>query len=267
MTRLFLSEDAVFPVIKDSKGNFLKNSPGTNIKKSGTVQGEGKLVGVPSLFVRLAGCNLSCKWTLFDGTVSFCDTSYANNNTGDSSWFGIDEVINLVLNNISNIKHLVITGGEPLLQKEALVEFCHELKEKIDIHITLETNGTIAPAELAEYIDLFSVSPKLGNALLFKSSLQPKYNVQSFIDIVRDSLDKDLQIKFVVADIVEQDKIHKFLSHLVGWKNEDILIMPAGTTNEMLQKTSKPALEISISNGWRYTPRLHIALFGDKRKV
>jgi len=267
MARLFLSEDGVFPIVKDVNGDILNECPDTDIQTAGTIQGEGKLIGVPSLFVRLAGCNLSCRWTLSDGSTSCCDTSYANDSNAYSTWFDVEEVLTLVLNNLGNIKHLVITGGEPLLQKESLVDLCRTLKSKLDIHITLETNGTIEPGVLAQYIDLFSVSPKLSNAVLVKSGQQPIYKLQSFINTVRNSQDKDLQIKFVVADISEQEQIKKFLLGISDWVNEDILIMPAGTTNEMLQETSKPALEIAINNGWRFTSRLHITLFGDKRKV
>jgi len=267
MARLFLSEDGVFPIVKDCTGKYIKDLPGTDFSISGTIQGEGKLIGVPSLFVRLAGCNLRCRWALPNGGTSACDTSYANDGSGESKWHEIDDVIGLVLNNLDNIKHLVITGGEPLLQKESLVEFCKKLKEKTNIHITIETNGTIEPAELSAYIDLFSVSPKLGNAVVVKSGQRPIYKVQSFIDCVRNNPSKDLQIKFVVSESSEEDKILTFLNSLDSWQSDDIMIMPAGTTNEMLKNTSGSALKIAIKNGWRFTSRLHISLFGDKRKV
>lgn len=267
MARLLLSEDGVFPIIKDKDGALISGSPDTDINVSGTVQGEGKLIGVPSLFMRLAGCNLRCKWSLPNGDVSACDTSYASDGSGESTWYEVDELIDLVLNNLGKIKHIVITGGEPLLQKTALVEFCKKLKDSIDIHITIETNGTIVPDDLSQFIDLFSVSPKLGNAVLVKSGQIPIYRVQSFIDCVRADASKDLQIKFVVAEIAEEERIKSFLLSLKSWCDSDILIMPAGTNSEMLSVTSMPALEISLRNGWRFTSRLHITLFGDKRKV
>ena len=76
-----------------------------------------------------------------------------------------------------------------------------------------------------------------------------------------------MQIKFVVAQIAEEERIKSFLLSLNNWCDSDILIMPAGTSSDMLSDTSKPALEIALRNGWRFTYRLHIALFGDKRKV
>jgi 7-carboxy-7-deazaguanine synthase len=267
MARLFLSEDGVFPIVKDANGKLICEQTEADMQIAGTIQGEGKLIGVPSLFVRLAGCNLRCKWTLPDGKISTCDTSYANDDTGVSTWHEVEEVVDIVYQNLGNIKHLVITGGEPLLQKDSLIEFCQLLKARLDIHITIETNGTIVPGELAQYIDLFSVSPKLGNALMVKSGQMPLYKVQSFIDFVRKDANKDIQIKFVVADSSEEEKIKSLLAELTCWNDNDIMIMPAGTTNEMLHNTSKPALEISVKNGWRFTSRLHITLFGDKRKV
>jgi 7-carboxy-7-deazaguanine synthase len=267
MAKLFLSEDGVFPIIKDHNGNLLKDELGTDLQVAGTIQGEGKLVGVPSLFVRLAGCNLRCQWNLSDGGISTCDTSYANDGTGFSTWHEVKEVVDVVINNLDNIRHVVITGGEPLLQKDSLIEFCRLLKSKKNIHITIETNGTIEAGPLDEFIDLYSVSPKLSNAVVVKSGQLPLYDVQSFIDSVRRSSNKDLQIKFVVSDYSEEDKIKNFLDKFINWNDEDIMIMPAGTTNEILHRSSKPALAIAVKNGWRFTSRLHITLFGDKRKV
>lgn len=267
MARLFLSEDGVFPIIRDHKGELLDDKLVTDLHVPGTIQGEGKLIGVPSLFVRLAGCNLRCQWNLSDGGISTCDTSYANDGSGISTWYEVEDVVNIILNNLGNIRHIVITGGEPLLQKDALIEFCQLLKSKKNVHITIETNGTIDAGNLDQFIDLYSVSPKLSNAVVVKSGQQPLYDVQPFIDSVRKSPSKDLQIKFVVADFSEEDKIKVFLNKFTNWFNEDIMIMPAGTTNEMLQRSSKPALEIAVKNGWRFTSRLHITLFGDKRKV
>lgn len=267
MARLLLSEDGIFPIVRNKNGELINEELATDLNVSGTIQGEGKLIGVPSLFVRLAGCNLRCQWSLSDGEISTCDTSYANDGSSESTWYDVEDVVEIVLNNLGSIRHVVITGGEPLLQRQALIVFCELLKSKKDVHITIETNATIKIGDLSRFIDLYSVSPKLSNAVVVKSDQIPLYDVQSFIDSARKDSTKDIQIKFVVAEPLEEEKIKRFLNTLTNWTDQDIVIMPAGTTNEMLHRSSKPALNIAIKNGWRFTSRLHITLFGDKRKV
>jgi len=120
------------------------------------IQGEGTLVGTPSLFIRLHGCNLKCDW---------CDTPETSINAKDHEYqsYEIPELVDRVLDN-SHLRHLVITGGEPLIQNEALLDFLQTLGGRR--HVTLETNGYKREVEevdvdLLEHIDLLSISPKL----------------------------------------------------------------------------------------------------------
>lgn len=267
MAKVLLSEDGVFPIVRDKDGNLLKDLPETGINIAGTIQGEGKLVGMPSLFIRFAGCNLRCEWHLADGSKSICDTSYASFDLSTARNESVDDVLRLVENNLGNIRHVVITGGEPFLQPEALKELCKGLKSIDDIYITIESNGTIYDDSIAEYVDLFSISPKLAYSLGGKSFEGLEKTVQKFIDFVCQGEGKDIQLKFVASCKEHEDDIKDFLDKLKGWIATDILVMPAGETQDVLDKTSKLVLDMCIRNAWRFCSRLHVTLFGGKKGI
>src|SRR5687768_10110644 len=117
-----------------------------------SIQGEGKLVGVPSVFVRASGCNLRCTW---------CDTPYASwNPEGDD--VPVSEIVHRVIaasgSSRAEAPHVVITGGEPMIMPD-VEDLCAALKG-LDCHITMETAATVyKPVN----IDLASLSPKLSN--------------------------------------------------------------------------------------------------------
>ncbi|TKG96074.1 7-carboxy-7-deazaguanine synthase QueE [Puteibacter caeruleilacunae] len=285
MKQITLVKNGVFPITHDENGDILSDRPKTELSIAGTIQGEGKLAGVPSLFVRTAGCNLRCMWSLDDGNVSPCDTWNSSFDIQGAETIDVDKVVNLLRENKNNIQHLVITGGEPMLQTYPLITLCRQIKEEQGLHITLETNATIFNEELAQYIDLFSLSPKLKNSIptqakssrlgLELNSQQERHAIlyrqieviQQFIDY-SNTHQKDIQIKFVVGNSDDEHEINnEFLKELSDWKSEDILIMNLGGNTEEIGQSVSPAIEMSIRNGWRYTPRLHIDLFGNKEGV
>lgn len=162
--KISLANEGVFPIVKDKEGQVLPKAPATGITVAGTIQGEGKLAGIPSLFIRFSSCNLRCIWQLPDGTYSRCDTPYASFDANGIQQITVDDVLALVKHNLGPIRHIVITGGEPLLQKDALIELAARLKSELQLHLTIETNGSIFNAQVAQQIDLFSISPKLANS-------------------------------------------------------------------------------------------------------
>ncbi|GAO31410.1 7-carboxy-7-deazaguanine synthase QueE [Geofilum rubicundum] len=283
--KISLANEGVFPIVKDKEGQVLPKAPATGITVAGTIQGEGKLAGIPSLFIRFSSCNLRCIWQLPDGTYSRCDTPYASFDANGIQQITVDDVLALVKHNLGPIRHIVITGGEPLLQKDALIELAARLKSELQLHLTIETNGSIFNAQVAQQIDLFSISPKLANstpnpAKLAALGLSPsgplKFHgerrlnlsaLQAYIDVCR-SADKAFQLKFVVGQAADEQEITSaYLNRLTGWAVSDIMLMPLGATQEELQQTTPMVLEMAIRNGWRFTPRVHIDLFGSKPGV
>jgi len=278
---IFLAPEAVFPISKDENGNLLPSQPATGFSIAGTIQGEGKMAGIPVLFVRTAGCNLRCMWSLPDGNVSLCDTPFASFDTQGEKKVPVETVKNIILKNIGMMNHLVISGGEPFIQTEGISSLISKLKKERNIHISIETNGTIFNEELVSNIDFFSISPKLKNSVPTKAKLdktgvsipfEPEQAektrrnisvIQAIIDHCKQTPGKDFQLKFVVQNHDELIEIEKdFLAHLTGWNSDDVVLMPLGSTPEELIQTRMITLEAAIERGWRFSPRLQINYFG-----
>ena len=219
-----------------------------------SIQGEGKLVGVPSVFIRASGCNLRCTW---------CDTPYASwDPEGDD--VPVDDIVARVA--AFGARHVVFTGGEPMIMPEA-VALCDALKER-GHHITVETAATVyKPVKL----DLASLSPKLSNSTprereggRFASAHErQRMNVpviQQFIDAA-----PDFQLKFVVASDGDLAEIDALLGQLRNWTPADVLLMPEGTDAATLQSRADWIGDVCKRTGFRYCPRLHVELYGNTR--
>lgn len=280
MAKLILAKDGVFPLKDDTQ------NPATGLSVSGTIQGEGKLAGVPSLFVRLAGCNLRCIWKMNDGNLSRCDTPYASFSPSETMEWEVSDIVYQIKTHASNLNHLVITGGEPLLQKDAVAELCKQVKAELGWHITIESNGTLFDKDVAENADLYSISPKLSNsepdkqkydAFNISEEKQQFYDakkrrnlsaIQSYIDAKKHFPNKDLQIKFVATSTKDESEIkNDYLSLLNGFAPNDIMLMPLGRNEDELALSEAGVLEMAIRNGWWFSQRLHIHFFGEKSGV
>ena len=218
-----------------------------------TIQGEGQLIGVPSVFFRTSYCNLRCVW---------CDTPY-------TSWEPEDRDIT-VAESVAGItryrcKHVVITGGEPFIQPKELAELCHELDTR-GHHITIETNATLF-AEVAAH--LISMSPKLRNSNPPEDNRFFKRHERERIrpDVIRQFLDTyPCQVKFVVDTPDDLTEIQTLQTE-IGIPAETILLMPQGTTSAVLQQKQEWLVTLCKENGYRYSPRVHVDIWGDKRGV
>ena len=248
-----------------------------------SLQGEGKYVGVPSLFIRVSGCNLRCCFK-----NSICDTAYSSFNP-EKGTFTKDDVVAKLME--SNVTDIVITGGEPLMFREALddlIEYIGMITDN-DYRITVETNGTFPP--LNNLVELYSISPKLstsipepgkiyeyvsGNKVMhhcFSEAEIKKLNeTRHNPDAVAALTDMaDFQLKFVYSNLDSLKDIDNFLEELrergVNYEPDDIMLMPEGSTNEQLKNTQLECANVCIERGWRFADRLHIRLWGDKRGV
>jgi 7-carboxy-7-deazaguanine synthase len=221
-----------------------------------SIQGEGKLTGVPSWFCRVAGCNLRCSW---------CDTPYA-------SWEpkGENRTIEGLLAEAgaSGVRHAVLTGGEPMIF-EPIADLARGLAD-IGVHVTIETAGTVhRPVRC----DLLSLSPKLANSTPSGDSRDPtgalarrhearRLNFDALHALLADHADR--QVKFVVSSPADLPEIEGVLARLPEIAPGDVMLMPEGI--ELPDPLGLGWLvEACIGRGWRYCHRLHIELFGNRR--
>ncbi len=220
-----------------------------------TIQGEGVLSGVPSLFIRVSGCNLRCTW---------CDTPY-------TSWEpeGEEAELEAIVRRVElepGYRHVVITGGEPMLFAET-VQLTRQLRA-MDRHITIETAGTVwQPVEC----DLMSLSPKLANSTPWDRE-DGRYaagheRLRYRPDVLRRLLaDYDCQVKFVVSHPADLEEIRKIVSEIHAIP-ERILLMPEGVSADRLQERTEWLVEICKQYGYRFCPRLHVLIYGNRRGV
>ena len=216
-----------------------------------SVQGEGKLVGVPSVFVRTSGCNLRCQW---------CDTPY-------TSWApeGEARTVDSLVEEVSayGARHAVVTGGEPMISPE-IVALTGALRAR-GIHITVETAGTVfAPVAC----DLMSISPKLSNS----TPDDPKWRVvhdrtRLQLDVLERLMSNyEYQLKFVVARVGDMEEILDLVRRLAA-PADSVLLMPEGRSPEVLRERAAWLVPECLQHGFRYSPRVHVDIWGDRRGV
>lgn len=217
-----------------------------------SIQGEGSLTGVPSFFIRASGCNLRCVW---------CDTPYASWNPEGTSR-SIDDLVKEA--EASGVKHIVLTGGEPMIFPQLDV-LTRRLREG-GFHQTIETAGTVF-RDLP--VDLMSISPKLSNSspgeehgAWAKRHEERRLN----FPVLQQLIDRypHRQFKFVVQGERDLAEIDAILDQLTGWRDEEIYLMPEGVTAPSTER-KQFVTEACINRNWRYGHRLHIELFGNTR--
>jgi len=240
----------------------LQMKPGY-IKVSGdgvfyTLQGEGASMGKPACFLRLHICNLRCSW---------CDAWYTWNPNTPEFWtesqnWTINQTKKTILSawgckNPKVEKRLVITGGEPLLQKDSLDKLIDTMPGwKFEI----ETNGTIMPTEKMLELFQFNCSPKLTN------SGNPK-QARIKADVLKRLNQANTSFKFVVTKAEDLDEIESDFVKAFNLDINKIIIMPQGVTAEEVRHTAQEIVEKVKEKGYRLLGRLQCEIWGAKRKV
>jgi len=219
-----------------------------------SVQGEGILAGVPSVFVRTSGCNLRCTW---------CDTPYTSWNPE-----GTDMPLGAILADVRRqcATHVVVTGGEPMIAED-IVQLTQGLKE-LDLHVTIETAGTVYKPVAC---DLLSLSPKLSNSTPHEREggkwAAQHDRLRNQPDVLKRLMREfEYQLKFVVAAPDDLAEIEAILEE-TGAERSRVVLMPEGSDSGTLRDRARWLVEICKRQHFRYGARLHIDLYGNQRGV
>jgi 7-carboxy-7-deazaguanine synthase len=216
-----------------------------------SIQGEGSLVGVPSVFIRTSGCNLRCGW---------CDTPY-------TSWQpeGEDLTLDQILDAVKThgARHVVVTGGEPMIAPD-IVALTARLRG-LGLHITIETAGTVFQPVAC---DLMSISPKLSNSTPNDPRWAGRHDRLRIQPATLSELmaGYEYQLKFVIEKPADMEEVLALVGDLKA-DRERVILMPEGTDRERLRERAVWLAEVCKDKGFRLSPRLHVDLYGNQRGV
>lgn len=216
-------------------------------------QGEGLWTGTTALFIRVSGCPLHC---------GFCDTAYASWQIDHADELSTDEILARV--QAEETRHVVITGGEPMVFPD-ITELTHRIAE-LGRLITIETAGV---AILPVKCDLMSISPKRANSTpvgVHESVIHRHEVLRDRKEIVRQLItDYPYQLKFVVGDTDDLDDIDGYLAELGSVDRSRVCIMPMAIDTPSMTEKSVWIRPYCQTRGYRYTPRMQLVWFGNKR--
>lgn len=215
-----------------------------------SLQGEGALVGVPSVFIRTSGCNLRCCW---------CDTPYTSWQP-EGSELALEQILDEV--KAHPARHVVVTGGEPMIAPDVVA--LTERLRALGLHITVETAGTVFRPVAC---DLMSISPKLSNSTPAGPWANRHDRLRIQPGVLLDLMGRyPYQLKFVIEKPGDLEEVRALLETL-GADRERVILMPEGTDRERLRERAVWLAEICKDEGFRFSPRLHVELYGNQRGV
>lgn len=231
-----------------------------------TLQGEGRHIGEPSTFMRLSGCNLQCVWCDTPYTWNWTGTDFEHN--GEQKFVPEEQRITLdigeAVNRLTAEKNdrVVITGGEPLMQQQAITNLIAGLRgEYPEYKFEIETNGTIKPTmALIEMVDQFNVSVKLENSNMPEKKRLKKPALETYARL------PNADFKFVIDTKEDLEQVLA-LQEEYAIPASRIYLMPQGINQEQQAEKEQWVAELCKDNQFNFTPRLHIALWGSKRGV
>ena len=222
-----------------------------------SLQGEGFLAGVPSVFVRLAGCRLRCRW---------CDTKYAWDLSAGAN-YNTKKIIEAVDKFTS--KFVVITGGEPMVciepqLKSELPELVQSLKDR-DKHITIETAGISFIPDIP--CDLMSISPKLSNSIPIDPALAENHeNSRLDTAVLAELIDNyRYQLKFVVESQADLAEIVQIIDNIGNVNPEKVILMPQAANSDELLAKSPMVADLCKHSGFTFGQRLQVLLWDNQK--
>ncbi len=239
-----------------------------------SIQGEGRSLGQPSIFVRSSLCNLYCVWCDTDYTWNWQGTPYAHRRDGEPGYAKYDpqaEIIERSPEEIVaairrlNCRRLVATGGEPLLQQREWVTVMRLLREQDDgcgaYWFEVETNGTLAPSvDLDMLVDQYNVSPKLSNSGVPE---RLRWKPEALTSLAENP---KAWFKFVVSAPTDLDEILTLCrSFRIG--TERVYLMPEGTDEATLSERQAWLADLCARQGFQLTDRLHVRIWGARRGI
>jgi 7-carboxy-7-deazaguanine synthase len=215
-----------------------------------SIQGEGSLLGVPSFFIRASGCNLRCAW---------CDTHY-------TSWQpeGVEMSLAKIVDEVKAhpAQHVVVTGGEPMIAPE-IVPLTNSLHD-LGLHITIETAGTVFHPVAC---DLMSISPKLSNSTPTGGFAGQHDKLRIQPAVLGELMARyEYQLKFVIGKPEDVEEARGLVESL-GAEPDRVILMPEGVDRDILRERGLWLAEICKREGFRFSPRLHVELWGHRRGV
>lgn len=233
-----------------------------------SIQGEGKNLGQPSIFVRTSLCNLHCIWCDTDYTWNWKGTRFAHVRDAEPGYekFDIRKVVaELPVDEVAELvrqypcKNIVLTGGEPMMQQEGLLALMETLGEGYWFEV--ETNGTIIPEPAFDArIGQYNVSPKLANSNNPKK-LREKPKAYRFFAGSPKAV-----FKFVIAGQGDMEEVLRLIERY-DIPVHQVYLMPEGTSGNSLMEKQQWLVEVCKKYGFHLTSRLHILIYGNKRGV
>lgn len=236
-----------------------------------SIQGEGVSAGVPAVFLRTAGCNLLCGGhgtiedkALHDGAMWRCDTIEVWMKGTQYSEVELVKLFELqgYLDKLKQGAHLVITGGEPLQQQDAVINFIIAITDKLQFrpYIEIETNGTIAPRQLLlNLVKQWNVSPKLSSSGMPLERRIDHKALKLFGE--EGARTKNAWCKVVIASEEDIKEIEGDTSPTHYFNDSQIILMPAASERETLRNLLPIVVEFCKSKGYRLSTRMQVEIW------
>lgn len=233
-----------------------------------SLQGEGRELGRPSVFVRTSRCNLYCRWCDTPYTWNWRGHGFEHDGGASSEFEAASETVTLEPDEVAEhvrrfpCFNVVLTGGEPLLQADACVALMQRLRSlDARYRFDVETNGTLVPPlAMQGLVDLYMVSPKLDNSGV-RASLRLRPDALAYF-----ARDERASFKLVLSDPSETREVLELLEPY-GVAPDRIYLMPQASSAEELRAQGPAVAAVALAHGFRFSDRLHLHLYGKARGV